>query len=295
MPRLALRKKNVEMEPRQAAFAAEVEAYPSGLFRGSYSDVGDLLAQVGPALRDIPAATGSLVFAPVTSPVKVGWRTSRGPGPSNRGLGDPEIEVYLTPVDLALRRSKFRVASNAASRLLREVDGVGQSIALDSGIASDDRVTVSVNRPTVPRVSNSDVSGGNVEGLSMRPNGEVCAWATLRRDFFGAVIDEPALVHLATPLVGLAGRFLGEVAGTTEITVVPSVAMTHPERVQVGRPSIVGTRSASTMPMTDRDALSLAGDESAVLSAVVPGAADVARELAAQAIHALESDARRLR
>jgi hypothetical protein len=101
----------------------------------------------------------------------------------------------------------------------------------------------------------------------------VCAWASLRQDLFGAVVDVRSLAELATPLVRLAGRLLGEVVGATEITVVPSVSITHPNRVQLGR-----------------EPLALAGDESAVLSAIVPGPVDVANELAAHAVHALESD-----
>jgi hypothetical protein len=290
IPRLAFRKKNVEMEPQQAEFAAEVEAYPSGLFRGSYSDIGDLLAQAGQALRELPAATGDLMFTPVVKPIDVGWRTPSEAGNWNTRITDPEIEIYLTPIDFVLGRSKFRLASETAARLLREIGKIGQSMALQAQTASDGRVIVRANRPQFRRTSNQDVSGGNLEGVSMRQNGEVCAWASLQRDIFGSVVDVPTLAELATPLLGLAGRLLGEVAGTTDMTVVPSVAITQPGHVLVGRPTLVGSRNSSTMSVTGPQALDLVGDESAVLSAIVPGAAEVAREVAAQVVHALEAD-----
>ena len=70
---------------------------------------------------------------------------------------------------------------------------------------------------------------------------------------------------------------------------VTSVAMTGATTVNVGRPDVVGNRSSSTMAMRGLSTIALPGDESAVLSALVTGAGDVAAELGARAEHALRN------
>jgi hypothetical protein len=117
----------------------------------------------------------------------------------------------------------------------------------------------------------------------------VCAWATLRRDNFGAVVDAPSLAEAATPLVVLAGRALSELLGETSTAVVPSVAVTGATTVNIGRPEVIGHRTSSTMAMRDPSTMAVPGDESAVLSAVVTGAPDVAAELGLRAEFALRN------
>jgi hypothetical protein len=112
---------------------------------------------------------------------------------------------------------------------------------------------------------------------------------SLRRDHFGAVVNATSLTDAAMPLVVLAGRALGEVIGDTSVAVVPSVAITGAGSVSVGNPEVVGTRNGATIPMRGSSVIALAGDESAILSAIVSGARDVAAELAARVEHALQT------
>jgi hypothetical protein len=287
VPRLAFRRRGVTLDPAQRKFVEEVEAYQTGLFRGSWEEVGELLEEAAKALSNLESVTGSLVFTPLANPVEVGWRTPPDAGDQFSGFLQSAVEVYLTPIGVTVGVSRLRVAGDLVARMLREFGGVGQTAAIDVTTGPDGGVVARVNRPSVARFSNEDIAGGQVEGLSVAGNGEVCAWATLRRDHFGAVLDEQSLAEVAVPLVVLAGRTLGDVLGDSSAVVVPSVAVTGARSVNLGRPEVVGNRSSSTMAISGPSVIVLPGAESALLSAVVTGASDVAAELGAQVEHAL--------
>jgi hypothetical protein len=172
--------------------------------------------------------------------------------------------------------------------MLREFGGVGHSAAID--VTTDaDGSTARVLSQQAQRGWDDGPQGGEIEGLAVDRNGEVCAWASLVHDHFGAVVDTPSLVEVLAPLVAIAGRASGEVAGVTDFGVVPSVALVGAQRVNLGRSEIVGNRNRATMAMTGADVFTLPGDESALLQAVVTGARDVASDLAARVVHALET------
>lgn len=285
-PVLAFRKREVSMEAEQVAFAAEVEAYQAGVFRGSFSDVGELLAESGKALRDLPAATGQLVFAPIGHAVEVRWRTAPEERSTFTDGGPPGVEVYLSPIGVGVGSSQLRAAADIAPRVLREIGQVGHSVAIEVD-ANAHEVAARITRTPVRRNWIDEAEEGAIQGLAMQSNGELCAWCTLRRDSFGALVDERSMTEVIAPLVLVAGHALAEVLRTTEVGVVPSVAITGAQRVTVGRPETVGQRSRATMPMSGSSVLTSPGDESAVLAAVVQGSRDVASELAARAVGAL--------
>jgi hypothetical protein len=286
LPVLAFRKRGASMDAQQVAFAAEVEAYQAGVFRSSFSDVGELLAESGKALRDLPAATGQLVFAPIGRAVEVRWRTSPEERSTFTDGGPPGVEVYLSPIGVGVGSSQLRAAADIAPRVLREIGQVGQSVAIEID-AKAHEIAARVTRTPVRRNWIDEAEEGAIQGLAMQSNGEMCAWCTLRRDSFGALVDERSMMEVITPLVLVAGHALAGVLRTTEVGVVPSVAITGAQRVTVGRPETVGQRSRATMPMSGSSVVTLPGDESAVLAAVVQGSRDVASELAARAVSAL--------
>jgi hypothetical protein len=265
IPRLAFRRRGVTMETTQAKFAEEVEAYPTGLFRGSWDEVGELLEEAAKALSNLESVTGGLVFTPLGVPVEVRWRTPPDARDQFSGFLQSALEVYLTPVGVTVSDSRLRVAGDLMARLLREFGGIGQAAAIEITSGADGGVVARAVRPPTRRSFNEDVHSGDVEGLSVARNGEVCAWATLRRDNLGAVVDAASLAEAATPLVLLAGRALGEFLGETSTAVVPSVAVTGATTVNVGRTEVVGNRSSSTMAMRGPSTIALPGDESAVL------------------------------
>lgn len=284
---ILLRKRT--MSAAQQRFAEEVEAYQTGLFRSSWEEIGELLSAVSEALSNRDALAGRLVFTPVGQPVNVGWLNPPDQRDPLSGLGQSALEVYLTPLGAAVTSARLRAAGDVAGRLLRELGQVGHNEAIDVSARADGGITARAVRPPGSRLFNEVVLGGHVEGVAVARSGEVCAWASLRRDHFGAVVDAGSLAEAAAPLVVLAGRVLGEVVSDTSVEVVPSVAVTGARGVSLGRPDVVGNRSASTMAMTGVSVIVLPGDESATLSAVVSGARDVGAELGARAEHALRN------
>lgn len=287
IPRLAFRRRGVTMESAQAAFAAEVEAYETGLFRGSWEEVGELLGAVSDALARLDTLGGPLSFTPIETPVTVEWLTAPDQRDQFAGFGESAMEVYLTPVGITLPRARLRDAGQIAPRLLRDGGRVGQNEAIDVTNRSDGGAVARVVRARQVRSFNQDAIGGTVGGVSVSRTGEVCAWASLPRDMFGAVVNAASLCELATPLVALAGRVLGEIAGDSSMPVVPSVAITGAGGVSIGDPRIVGTRNSSQISMQGPSVITLPGDESAVLSAVISGARDVGVELGTRVEHAL--------
>ncbi|MGO9583457.1 MAG: DUF4062 domain-containing protein [Acidimicrobiales bacterium] len=289
IPRLAFRRRGVTMEPAQADFADEVEAYRTGLFRGSWEEIGELLAAVSDALANLSTMAGQLTFTPVGAPVNVEWLTAPDTRPQFAGFGESMLETYLTPLGVTVPRARLREAGDLSARLLREVGGVSQSAPIDVTAGADGGSIARVLQAPQARAFNQEVFGGTVAGLSVARSGEVCAWMSLRRDHFGAVVNATSLTDDSMPLVVLAGRALGEVISDTSVAVVPSVAISGAGSVSIGNPEVVGTRNGATIPMRGSSVIALAGDESAILSAIVSGARDVAAELAARVEHALRT------
>jgi Domain of unknown function (DUF4062) len=222
IPRLAFRRRGVTMEPAQQRFAEEVEAYQTGLFRGAWEEIGELLNAVSEALSNLDALTGQLVFTPLGQPVGVGWLTTPDRRDPFSGLGQSALEVYLTPRGAVITGARLRTAGDAAARLLRELGGVGQNEAIDVSPRSDEGAVARAVRPPRRRSFNEDLFGGHVEGVAVARNGEVCAWASLRRDHFGSVVDASCLAETAAPLVFLAGRLLEEIVGDTSVRSCPA-------------------------------------------------------------------------
>lgn len=287
LPRLAFRRRAARMESAQAAFAEEVEAYQSGLFRGSWEEIGELLSEVSAALSNLETLSGQLVFTPLGAPINVGWLTVPDPRDQFSGFGHSSLEVYLTPSSATLTGGRLRVAGEIAARLMRDVGIVSQHEAIEVSAQQTGGVAVQVTRPSSRRALGERAASSSIEGLSISPLGEVCATTTLGRDLFGAVVDMQSLSVCAMPLVDTAGRVLAEVASDASLIVVPSVAITGATSVTLGNPEVVGNRNAATIPMRGASVIMLPGDESAILSAVISGARDVAMDLAARAEHAL--------
>lgn len=189
IPVLAFRRQDGAMEPTQVQFAEEVEAYQTGLFRGSWDEVGQLLNAVSGALSNLDALAGRLVFTPIGAPVGVSWLTPTDARDQFSGFGQSALEVYLTPLSTTMPGSRLRKAGDVAMRLLREIGGVSQGEAIDVSARPEGGAVVRVVRAPNRRSFNENVFGGHIEGLSVARSGEVCAWMSLRRDSYGAIVN----------------------------------------------------------------------------------------------------------
>lgn len=73
MPRLVYRKTGVTLEPAQHEFARTVEAYATGVFRGSFDSTTDLQIKVVQGLRELGSMPPPLEFKRLTQPPTVSW------------------------------------------------------------------------------------------------------------------------------------------------------------------------------------------------------------------------------
>jgi hypothetical protein len=67
IPRIVMRKDGVNLDADQTAFAAEVEAYSTGLYRSSFVNAVDLQAKVARALRQVKSPPPTLKYRPLSS------------------------------------------------------------------------------------------------------------------------------------------------------------------------------------------------------------------------------------
>ena len=116
----AFRRRGVTMETAQGRFAEEVEAYPTGLVRGSWDEVGELLEETAKALSNLESLTGGLVFTPLRAPIEVGWRTPPDARDRFSGFLQSALEVYLTPLGVTVSGSRLRAAASSSARPYRK-------------------------------------------------------------------------------------------------------------------------------------------------------------------------------
>lgn len=83
-PIVVFRQSGVTPEPRQAEFIATVEAYGTGVFRGTFKDTGELLGKLEDALAAAAASIQPMQPRPLTSTSRC-----RG-GRMTEGLAAPE-------------------------------------------------------------------------------------------------------------------------------------------------------------------------------------------------------------
>ena len=87
IPVLVFRKEGVALDDDQAEFVAQVEAYPTGHFRLTFSSTPDLLTKVTAALRNLPEPGQSSDWSPLSAPVSIEWRDQWARGERHHSAG----------------------------------------------------------------------------------------------------------------------------------------------------------------------------------------------------------------
>lgn len=180
-PIVAFRKEGMAPEPRQAEFIAEVETYATGVFRGTFNDVDDLLGK----LRD-PLAAAAATLQPMrprrlASPVAIAWRRlDRLTG----ATGGVTLETHVVPIGDPdpLRPGSFAELSRSLARAGRDHGLFGEGDALqlpttETGVAAEvDRTS---RRPPA--------------GLAVATGRTVTVWEALPSQMGGTAFDEAAV------------------------------------------------------------------------------------------------------
>jgi len=195
----------VLLEVRDLQFVSQVESYPTGLLRETFSSPTDLLAKVAAALRALPGPGQSSDWSPLSAPVSVQWRDQ---WPGARGLNQQapfgaEIEIHAVPLEeVRYSARQLHQASESMTRHLRS-GFVSAAAALDVG--SDDGVAW-VHPEPAPRGGRYDeAKPEQLLGVRLSASGQRSAWMRLPADSMGSVLDANELPRRIARLLWLVG------------------------------------------------------------------------------------------
>jgi hypothetical protein len=264
IPRLAFRKEGVDLEPAQADFVQEFEAYSTGLFRTSFVSAVDLQAKVSAALAHLPDPSQSAQWSPLPVPVTVAWRdTWTAPPPTERGQG-AEIELHAVPID-EIRRSvrQLRDHSEGLVQRLRALGLVATSAAIDGG--SDASAAWALPAQTVRTGGWNEVRPEAILGVRMSASGQRSVWQQLPADTMGSLLDADELPTRIARLL----RLLGGIAPLADTTWAIGIGLHPSVTLSLGPIASLGHRSSAQGFGMDQRHLRLEPDE-----AVGPGGLD---------------------
>ena len=181
-PIVVFKQAGITPEPRQQAFVDEIEAYQTGVFRGTFTDTGDLLGQLKDALAEAAALIQPMRPRQLDHVVGVPWRS----GDRAAGWGQPALETHVIPVGAIdpLRATALSEVKRQLARVGRDQHLFGDGEALTFPI---DEQAVRVERPMGGRLGPA--------GLSITTGRVISIWEALPTHDFGTVYDEPQVAN----------------------------------------------------------------------------------------------------
>jgi hypothetical protein len=199
IPRLAFRKQGVETEPAQLEFVRRVEAYTTGLFRGSFTTTSELQTGVVGALQNLATRPAPLRWRSMSEPLEVQWRTQFEQRDLTSSHYTAVLELHFIPtgqVEL-LPVGKLESVARTLANVGRELGVFGQEQPLNIGHdesaawAAITPAAILRDRPTIA-------------GLRLTRNGRLSVWQELPRDNMGPLLDPSDLRRQLTEMVRLA-------------------------------------------------------------------------------------------
>lgn len=191
-PIVAFKQAAITPDARQADFIREVDAYQTGVFRGTFSDTGELLGKLKEALAAAAATIQPMRPRRLTEAVAVPWRLEdRGFG----RVGGVILETHVVPIGAVepLRASASRETSRRLARAGRDSD------LFEEG----DPLAFPISEHTV--AAEADASGRRPEaGVSITSERAITVWEALPTEVLGAVYDEVQIVGRVTRDLRLA-------------------------------------------------------------------------------------------
>lgn len=180
-PVVVFRTRGGSPEPRQAEFIAEVEAYPHGAFRDSFTDVPDLLAKLKPALDAARARLQPLSPQPLAVQVAIPWRDEHG---AYYGINAPVLETHVVPVGPVgrLRAVELEPLADRLGRIAREHGLIGQAEPLEQNVV-EGRASVALGRH----------STDENRGLAVTVDRAVSVWRQLPTEMGAVIYDEDGM------------------------------------------------------------------------------------------------------
>lgn len=248
--RLVFVKSGVDMEPRQRELLDQLQAYSTGVFRGSFAGTTDLLTQVTAAVRDLERQPPVLEHEPLTGDVEFSWREdwARASGFGQRN--DSMVELHVAPVPAApIPARVLRASSDRLVAALRTAGAVAGHEGLDSA-SGDDFVSVEVPPRREDHMLPGQVRRGGVRGLRLGRSGQTSVWWLPPGDGMGIVLSTTELpeafataLRLVADLVppsdryalaaGVTGSFVNVVEGPPPASPRSQASFGHSDGVRV--------------------------------------------------------------
>lgn len=188
-PVIVFSQEDITPEPRQVAFIDRVESYEDGVWRGTFTNIPDLIGKLPAALEAAAAALQPLTLQPLDRSIDVPWREP------DRGLysgAGTVLETHIIPVGRVTP-----LPASSFNDLRRQLARAAQ----DHGLFEDGEA---LQFPTTERAmaAHAKPDGRRLEaGLRIERSRSVSVWESLPQQIGGSVLDEKQLrVRIARDL-----------------------------------------------------------------------------------------------
>lgn len=272
MPRLVYCKNGVRFEPEQHEFARTVEAYATGVFRGSYDSTADLQAKVVQDLRELDSKPSPLEFKRLTQLPAVSWIAAANEANTSSNSRGSLLEVHVLPVDhLGYSAREMELLIESLVRRVRGTRCVQDDVAL-SPSRSKDHAAVSIedNR----RSAWNQPQTWKLLEVRLYKTGQISVRATLPRDQMGSILDAKSMPQQIAEMLRFAGALgiiqQGHVALAIGVSLDAAVSIDtfDPHRSRSRSQPLIFGRSVGSLRTEP--------DESVSLAALGNGASEVA-------------------
>lgn len=270
-------KSGVDMEPLQRALLDQLEAYGTGVFRGSFSSTADLITKVTAVVRDLENNPSKLDFAPLTDDVEYSWRGDWHGASGFRQHSDSMVELHVRPVPPA--PVSARVLREASDRLVAALRSSG-AVAAHEGlepITADNSVSVEVPARREDHMLPGHIRPGGVRGLRLERTGQASVWWAPPGDGMGVVLSTTELPEAFANAL----RLIGDVAPKSNRYALAAAVSGSFVNVVDGPPPASPRSQAS---FGHSNGVHIQPDESVSAAALGVGAAEAGRDLAAALI-----------
>lgn len=278
IPLYAFVKRGVDMDADQQAFVAEVEQYATGRFRAAFDGATDLLSAVAAAVRQHESAPAALTWERLAGPAPaVPWVAATNQRQNYAGQ-PATAEGHVLPL-------------SAISRL-----AVGQLDALADTLASRGREhglftqaqPVDTGTDGSAAWARSDDWRHGVAGVRADRDGITSLWWPLPSDRMGAVVDPDDLASAVAARLRFAAS-LGVVSGDRAAV---AAALSGLAMAGEGSVADLGRRNSVSLGFSQREVVRVEPEDSVPVDALISGAGDIGRELAARLMHAFRASRR---
>jgi Domain of unknown function (DUF4062) len=265
-------------EPAQSQFKREVGDYVNGRFWKSFTDPMSLNIAVGEALKTLPRPNAPLRLVRVATPPTIPWLTGRF---APQTVSAPVLEAHLVPIDAGYA---------GAARLVEVAAALGQDSRTSGFVSHSDPLDVGSDNENAWALRSQGGSGDwqrSVEqfrGLVVTATGSAVAFVSLPTDFAGALLDQSTLQREIMRLLALATAHARSSGSLTT-----AVGLSAAERVQVGDPATVGSRTRAGLRTSHGLTIRVGGDFAVETEALTTHLGDISTELTIRILNDLRS------